>query len=60
MSLFLRHRAGGTRFCELASVRRDLLLVVLLELGLGLPFVDLGHRDNMGGDGADGRTDIVC
>jgi hypothetical protein len=56
----LRHRAGGTRFCELASVRRDLLLVGLLELGLLLPLVHLGHRSNTAGDGADGRTDIVC
>jgi len=30
------------RFCGLASVRPDLLTVVLLELGLLLPFVHLG------------------
>ena len=51
MSLFLLHRAGGTRFCGLANVRRDPLWLVLLELGLLLPFVHLGHRDNTGGDG---------
>ena len=34
--------------------------MVLLELGLRLPFVDLGHRDNTGGDGADRPAEVVC
>jgi hypothetical protein len=56
---FFLHRTGGTRLCGLASVGRDLSLV-LLELGLRLPFVDLGHRDNTSEDGADRLADVVC
>ena len=54
VSLSFLHEAGRSRLCGLASVRQDLLLV-LLELGLLLPFVHLGHRDNTGGDGAGRR-----
>jgi hypothetical protein len=54
------HPVGGTRFGGLASVRQDLLLLVLLELGLLLPFVHLGHRDNTGADGADRLAEVVC
>jgi hypothetical protein len=43
VSLFFLHRAGGTRLCGLASVRLDPLWLALLELGLLLPLVHLGH-----------------
>ena len=59
VSLLLLYRAAGTRLCGRASVGRDRLLG-LLELGLLLPFVYLGHRDNTGGNAGDRRAGIVC
>jgi hypothetical protein len=57
---FFLHRAGDTRFCGLANVGRDPLWLALLELGLLLPFVHLGHRNNTGGNGAEAGAGIVC
>lgn len=51
----VRPRRGG-----LASAGRDRWSLGLVELGVLLPFVDLGHWDSMGGDGADGWAEIVC
>ena len=41
VSLFFLRRAGGTRLCGLASVRRDPWRLALFELGLLWPFVHL-------------------
>jgi hypothetical protein len=54
------HRAGGTRFCGLANVGRDPLLGLLELRLLLLPFVYLGHPNNTGRDGAEGREGMVC
>jgi hypothetical protein len=49
---------GSRRHAGLASVRRDPLLLELLELEL-LPFVSRRRLDNTGGDGPDRPADVV-